>query len=133
MSEQHKPTFRPHIEPHVDFDYGDGEPPETAYREAATYFVGVLDGVLTFMKVAENKPLAVDCLAAAFGRHHITGADSQEQIGRNNGVGKADVSREIKRIQKRFGSSIKGIEPMPGQRSKQACDKFSKTRKNKCQ
>jgi hypothetical protein len=122
-----------HTEPSVDFDYGAERDEETPYREAALLFIAELDRVLSYIAQAENKTVATRALAFAFGRHHINGCESQSEIANKIGVCRADISREVKKIQRSFGNSIAGIKPMPGQRSEAACHKFSQTRKQQCQ
>jgi len=102
------------------------------YREAAVHFVAELDRVLSFIIEADNKTLSAYCLAIAFGRTGITGGETQAALAIRLGVTRAAVTRCVKQIQARFGNEIVGIEPMPGQRSTEACKKFSKTRKGKC-
>lgn len=141
MSDQHKPTFRPHTEPHVDPVYPDEHEPQTPFREIARLFLGELDRILAFIIESENPRLAAYCLAFAMGRNDLTGCKTPADIARKCGVGQimgadndgvACVSGVIKKIQRRFGKNIAGIQPMPGQRTESACKTFSKTRKDKC-
>lgn len=129
---EHKPAYRQATELSVDFDYGDTDEP-TPFREAALLFIAELDRVLSYIAAADNKTVAVRSLAFAFGRHHINGCESQSEIANKIGVCRADISREVKKIQRSFGNSISGIKPMPGQRSEKACKTFSQKRKQQCQ
>jgi len=99
------------------------------YREAGLKFLAYYDQVLAFILEADNPRLAAWVIAIASGRRLITGGISQVQLAEKLGCTKGNVSKCVKQVQARFGNSIHGIEPMPGQRSIDSCAKFARVRK----
>jgi hypothetical protein len=99
-----------------------------AYREAGFKFLGFYDQVLAFIIAYENPRLAAWCIAIATGRRLLTGGCSQKDLADKLGCTKANIVKCTKAIQARFGNSIAGIEPMPGQRSLASCKTFAQVR-----
>ncbi len=98
------------------------------YRAAALKFFPFLDQVLAFVIEYDNPRLAAWVIAIAAGRISLTEGITQRQLADKFGVTKAAVSKCVKTVQARFGNSIAGIEPMPGQRAKESCRKFAEIR-----
>lgn len=101
-----------------------------SYREAAKNFLPFLDQVLAFVINYENPRLAAFVIAIATGRTALTNGISQKELADRVGLTRAAVSKCTKSVQARFGNSISGIEPMPGQRSMSSCRKLSEVRNN---
>lgn len=99
-----------------------------SYREAGQRFLAFYDQVLAFIIESENPRLTAWCVAIASGRRLITGGISQVELAAKLGCKKQNVSKVVKQVQSKFGNSIHGIEPMPGQRSATACAKFARVR-----
>lgn len=99
-----------------------------SYREAGQKFLAFYDQVLAFILEYDNPRLAAWVIAMASGRTALTGGISQVELAERFNCTKANVSKCVKLVQARFGNSITGIEPMPGQRSMDACRKFAEIR-----
>lgn len=98
------------------------------YRAAAIRWLAFFDQALSFVLQHNNPRLAAWVLAIATGRVTLTNGITQRQLAERLGLTKAAVSKAVKNVQAAFGSSIEGIEPMPGQRSMDSCRNFARAR-----
>lgn len=107
-----------------------------AFREAAIRFMDYADRRDMFVAGYEgNRLLAYECTLLALGKAEFLGKPpgkhekwSQVALAERHLVKKATVSKIVKKFQ-----GAMGIPPMPGQRSLEACQKFSEVRKSQLQ
>lgn len=111
----------------------DDEAAKNLYREAAITFMDFSDARDMFvMGYDGDKLLAYECTLLAMGKSEIVGIDSAVALADRFKVEKATVTKIVKKFQEvvytpqtaRFHQP-----PQPGQRSRDACKKFTTTRK----
>ena len=94
------------------------------YRMAAQKAMLVLKDVFVYVREAKYKALAMDCLFLALGWKDVLGAEDQVQLSKRHGCTKANISKVVRQIQQRIGTS-----PMPGQRDARGVRNMSRSRK----
>ena len=96
-----------------------------AYREASRRQLDFLRRVIMAIQdYRGDKAFAIDCACLALGFHALARAKTQEELAQRHACTKANVNRAVNSIQFAIG-----IEPLPGQRCKEARGKFSEVRK----
>lgn len=109
----------------------DDDARQNDYREAAKRSLDFFKRGATFVKGHKHRLFAFDCWLLAMGWYDVLGCNNATELSRIHKCTDANVTKCVKIIQSRLGHGVERIEPMPGQRSLNACQTFKKSRKSK--
>ena len=120
--------------PDINADDSNEPDPINHLREVAIERIDeVMKRAFRILRHSRNKRISIDAMALAFGWYgEIGGITNATSLAKRYKCTKANINKFVIQFQKVLPTGIKSIEPMPGQRSEKACEKFTLKRKEQC-